>query len=135
MELLEFYPTPDTLLEKILAGVKWNRITTVLEPSAGKGNIVTFVENKARNSSPANNVLSIDCIEKDETLQNTLKGSGMRLVHDDFLTYYTRKSYDMIIMNPPFSEGDKHLSKALTMQEATGGDVICILNAARTKIE
>ena len=31
-------------------------------------------------------------------------------------------------MNPPFSNGDKHLLKALKMQEK-GGAIICLLNA------
>ena len=129
MELLEFYPTPDSLLEKVLDGVDFRKIGTVLEPSAGKGNIVSYVLKKAEGGPYYNRHLAVDCIEKDETLQKTLTGSDCRLVHDDFLTYQTFKTYDMIIMNPPFSEGDKHLSKAMDMQEKTGGDVICILNA------
>ena len=31
-------------------------------------------------------------------------------------------------MNPPFAQGEKHLLKALEMQER-GGAIICILNA------
>ena len=31
-------------------------------------------------------------------------------------------------MNPPFSNGDKHLLKALQMQEK-GGNIVCLLNA------
>ncbi|OUN71064.1 hypothetical protein B5G11_04825 [Drancourtella sp. An57] len=32
----KFYPTPKTLLDKIFSGVKWSKIRTVLEPSAGE---------------------------------------------------------------------------------------------------
>ncbi len=32
------------------------------------------------------------------------------------------------VMNPPFSEGDKHLAKALDLQQH-GGMVVCLLNA------
>ena len=42
MELLEFYPTPVTLLDKVLDGVDYRYIGTVLEPSAGKGDIVKY---------------------------------------------------------------------------------------------
>ena len=35
-----FYPTPDDLAAKLLEGIDWKRIETVLEPSAGKGNLV-----------------------------------------------------------------------------------------------
>ena len=31
----EFYPTPQTLLKEIFAGMEWKDIHTVLEPSAG----------------------------------------------------------------------------------------------------
>ena len=129
MELLEFYPTPKTLLEKILDSLDLKMVSNILEPSAGKGDIVSFIQEKAGNYPHYNERISIDCIEKDHTLQSTLRGNGMRLVHDDFLTFRSAKSYDLIIMNPPFSEGDKHLLKAIDMQERSGGDVICILNA------
>ena len=39
----DYYPTPESLLEKITAGIDWIIVTSVLEPSAGKGNIAEFV--------------------------------------------------------------------------------------------
>ena len=45
------------------------------------------------------------------------------------------KEYDLIIMNPPFSNGCKHLLKALEMQQRNGGAVICLLNAETLKNE
>lgn len=131
--LLEFYPTPDKLLDKILTGVEWLCINTVLEPSAGKGDIVKYIQQKAKRKYYNDNPLNVDCIEKSPTLQKILIGSDYRLVHDDFLTYKTYKNYDLIIMNPPFSDGDKHLMKAMDMQEESGGDIVCILNAETIK--
>lgn len=128
----EFYPTPRTLLEKICEGVDWKHIQTVLEPSAGKGDIVDFVTEAADRYPHYNRYLDIDCIEKDSTLQNTLRGKELRVVHDDFLTYKTYKKYDLIIMNPPFSQGSAHLLKALDMQK-DGGSILCILNAETIK--
>lgn len=43
------------------------------------------------------------------------------------------KEYDLIVMNPPFSNGCKHLLKALEMQKRNGGAVICLLNAETLK--
>ena len=126
----EFYPTPRELLEEITRDVHWGRITSMLEPSAGKGDIVEFVREKRGNVSSRE--LDIDCIEIDPDLQNTLKGKEIRLVHDDFLTYHTFKHYDLIFMNPPFSNGAAHLLKALDMQK-NGGEIICILNAETLK--
>lgn len=61
--------------------------------------------------------LCIDCVEINKDLRNCLKGAGYRVVGDDFLTYSTMKQYDLIVMNPPFSNGDAHLLKALKMQQ------------------
>lgn len=127
----EFYPTPKALLEKIFTGMEWKDIHTVLEPSAGKGDIVQYLMehgNISANGYRYSRELDIDCIEKDSNLQKILVGHGYRVVHDDFLTFRTFKEYDLIVMNPPFSNGDKHLLKALDMQK-DGGGIICILNA------
>lgn len=62
------------------------------------------------------------------TWRALLKGNEIRVVHDNFLTMHTSKHYDLIVMNPPFNEGDKHLLKALEMQQ-NGGQVVCLLNA------
>lgn len=54
---------------------------------------------------------------------------NIRIVADDFLRFNTYKHYDYIIMNPPFSEGEMHLLKAMLMQAQNGGGIRCILNA------
>ena len=72
-------------------------------------------------------------IEIDQNLQHILKGKNFRVVHNDFLTYDTMKEYDLIIMNPPFSNGCKHLLKALEMQKRNGGAIVCLLNAETLK--
>jgi len=36
------------------------------------------------------------------------------------------KEYSLIILNPPFSNGCKHLLKALEMQQRNGGAVVCL---------
>lgn len=123
----EFYPTPERLLDKATLGIDWKQLQTILEPSAGKGNIVDYVKERYRIST-WNRDLDVDCIEIDADLRNTLKGKELRVVHDDFLTFQTFKKYDLIIMNPPFSNGAAHLLKALDIQK-DGGGIICILNA------
>jgi len=44
----QFYPTPKSLLDKITASLKWSKITSVLEPSAGKGDIADYVKDLIR---------------------------------------------------------------------------------------
>ena len=150
----EFYPTPESLVKKMLEGVDWDYIHTILEPSAGKGDILREIA-REENSYRNRHNFDVDCIEIDPNLRQILKynfsderqcqfdrwedeeyktffGDGIHIVHDDFLTYNPYKQYDLIIMNPPFSNGDKHLLKALQMQKK-GGNIICLLNAETLK--
>ena len=131
----DFYPTPEHLINKMLSGVNLKMIKTILEPSAGKGNIVDSIKKKEGLFSTYYNKITfdIDCVELDKNLQHILKGKNYRVVHNDFLTYETMKEYDLIIMNPPFSNGAKHLLRALKMQKRNGGAVICLLNAETLK--
>lgn len=130
-----FYPTPKNLIEKMLSGLDFKMIKSILEPSAGKGDIVDELRKKEQLYSSTYNKFSfdIDCIEIDQNLQYILKGKNYRVVHNDFLTYNTMKEYDLIIMNPIFSNGCKHLLKALEMQKRNGGAVVCLLNAETLK--
>lgn len=133
----EFYPTPESLIEKMLDGVNLNAIKSVLEPSAGKGSIVdALVEGKEEYFLEAKlyhkysvDKSNIDTIEIDPDLQSVLKGKGYRVIYDNFLLFHTYKHYDLIIMNPPFSNGEKHLLKALDIQKR-GGAIICVLAAS-----
>ena len=132
----DFYPTPGDLISKMLEGVDWYTVKSVLEPSAGKGDLVEGINKRCEEHTYSRwggkHELDIDCIELQTELQMILKGKGYRVVHDDFLSYHTFKRYDLIISNPPFSQGAKHLLKMLDMQE-DGGGIICLLNAETLK--
>lgn len=126
-----FYPTPAQVAAKMLEGIDWTLIQDVLEPSAGKGDLAEAVISRMAGRSYGGDDRArgrVDCVELDENLRHILKGKGFRVVHDDFLTYQTYKQYDLIVMNPPFFEGDKHLLKALSLIRH-GGQVVCLLNA------
>ena len=132
----DYYPTPKSLIYKMLLGIDFKFIQSVLEPSAGKGDLVETILDKFKYAFGGYNrkeKYDIDCIETDENLQYILKGKGYRVIYNDFLEFQTYKKYDLIIMNPPFSDGDKHLLKALEMQEVSGGRIVCLLNAETLK--
>lgn len=97
----------------------------ILEPSAGKGDIIQYIRT-ARNGRD----VKIDAIENDQRLVGILMGEGIGVVWDDFLTYETYKEYDYIIMNPPFSTGVDHVLKALEMAEnqLSSCEIYAILN-------
>src|SRR5699024_5766280 len=106
----DFYPTPYELFRKLIG----NRLRLIggriLEPSAGKGDMIKYILETNRHAR-------VDAIENDSRLVNTLMGEGYSVVWDDFLTYETYKEYDYIIMNPPFSNGVDHVLKALELAE------------------
>ena len=128
----EFFPTPSALAGKMFGNIKKpEEICTVLEPSAGKGDLAELYikfANKSRRYGSNFDMDSVDMIEHDTNLIALLRGKNYRVIGDDFLTFHSHKRYDLIIMNPPFSNGDEHLLKALEIQ-ADGGQIVCLLNA------
>lgn len=146
----QFYPTPKELADKMVNSIKdWGEINTVLEPSAGTGNILKALAIKEKNTYMR---FDVDCIEIQPELRAILKEKFSRenyyelsseekqqlfeqeptIVGDDFLKFDTFKHYDLIIMNPPFNSGATHLLKALEMQK-NGGTIVCLLNAETIK--
>lgn len=135
-----FYPTPEALANQLLAGIDWLKVSSVLEPSAGKGDLArpiayTLYQRRKgyhpydeHSRSAAIQTADIDCVEIDPFLRTYLDGAGYRVVHDDFLTFETHKRYDLVVMNPPFDHGAEHLLHALELMRH-GGEVRCILNA------
>jgi len=132
----DFYPTPQNLINRMLNDtdfINFREVGSVMEPSAGKGDLVEAIIEKFKsvtyNSySREDKVYNIDCIELEPDLRHILMGKKMRVIHDDFLTYDGYKKYDVIISNPPFSSGVKHLLKMIEMQKR-GGKIICLLNS------
>ncbi len=131
----DFYPTPEWVADKMLDGIDWLMVGSILEPSAGKGDLIEWIKKayeKDNYRRYGSRKLDIDCVEIQPELQHILKGKGYRVVHNDFMNFDTFKRYSLIISNPPFSQGAKHLLKMLDMQER-GGGVICLLNAETLK--
>lgn len=108
----DFYPTPKELFYQLMSG-KRHLDGHILEPSAGKGDLVNYIKGMMGRHEQ----YPIDVIEIDPHLQSMLIGEGYNVVWDDFLTYETYKEYSYIIMNPPFSNGDEHLLKAINLAE------------------
>ena len=83
----EFYPTPDSLIDKMLKNVDWSTIDSVLEPSAGKGNIADQIIKHIGNGyygglyyghrDEEKNKAFIDCIEIQPELQGIFARQGI----------------------------------------------------------
>lgn len=123
----EFFPTPDYVIGKMVEPYDDLKNRHILEPSAGDGAILDFI--KKRLEIYRTNKFNMFCIEKNKDLQFVLQGKGYRLLCEDFLTFNPIHDFDLIVMNPPFSNGDEHLLKAWEIIKKGKGDVVCLLNA------
>lgn len=124
----EFYPTPKNVIKKMLHPyLDDNYMSTmkILEPSAGKGDIVDYIDDKMNGGWSKT---KIKCIESNHDLQTILQNKHyVDLVGDDFLNYHPNEYFDLIVMNPPFSNGEYHLLHAWEIMKS--GDIVCLLNA------
>jgi hypothetical protein len=116
----QFYPTPRKLAllmsERLLEGRKQTQYRPILDPSAGKGDLLDCFH---YTDQPV-------AIEIDPDLQATLKGKKYAILSHNFLTFNELECYPSIIMNPPFSNGIDHLFHAWEVL-SKGGRIICIL--------
>jgi len=130
-----FYPTPKPLIEKLLKPYenedygkhrycgKYKIEGKILDPEAGKGDILDFVSDKLDQRHRD----SYYCIEIEPELQAILRDKDYILIDDDFLQYNEENYFSYIFMNPPFNNGAKHLLKAISIGDDT--EIACILNA------
>jgi hypothetical protein len=69
--------------------------------------------------------------EYDQNLKASLIGKGYKVVQDDFLSYSGALNFDLIVMNPPFDNGEKHLLHAWRIMRT--GEIVCLLNEETLK--
>lgn len=149
---LDFFPTPRPIARRMLEKITNKDAKYFLEPSAGKGDTADVIRNpctyeefcaddpeyeKQRRSSGKgpwrntdnyrNSRIHVDVIENYPDLIQVLKGKQYDVVGFDWLTYDGVSYYDAIVMNPPFSAGDKHLLKAWDF--LYHGEIVCLLNS------
>jgi len=93
----------------------------VLEPSCWKGDILKVIadNNNYRRAK-------LYGIEQEQELAEISK-KYCRIIGDDFLTFDNDIDFDIIIMNPPFENGDEHFLKAWDIMR--NGEIVCLLNA------
>lgn len=129
-----FYPTPAEVAARMLAHLEPKRLRTasILEPSAGKGDLadaalnVMLADSGGYYSRGDKYRDRIHCVEIHPELQAALRGKGYALVGSDFLSFRPDELYDLILMNPPFGEAEKHLLHAWEILEH--GDILCLVN-------
>lgn len=116
----DFYPTPVEVINTMMMGESFVG-KTILEPSAGKGNIVDWLK--------ANGAGSVIACEKDENLKKLLTGK-CDIIAADFLSVTSEQvsHVDYIVMNPPFSDCITHILHAFEIAPA-GCVIIALCNS------
>jgi hypothetical protein len=127
--LLDFYPTPESVVQRMLAS-EWSgsriearricaemdgRPLRLLEPSAGMGGI-------ARELAMLGGELT--CMDVNPVSVATVRASlpAATVIEGDFLGFVPSQRFDVIVMNPPFAGTTwrKHLLHAFSMLDRLG---------------
>lgn len=113
----QFYPTPREVGQQLVDWLDIQQHETVSEPSAGQGGIADLL--------PKDRTL---CVEISPLHCQILRQKGHTVIEADFLSWNPGTRFNVIAMNPPFSElrWQKHLSYAGTLVE-NGGRIGAVL--------
>ena len=118
--LAGFFPTPKGAVTTMLDKADIQPGHRVLEPSAGKGDIMDMIREKHPEAK-------LQGVEFAHSLKDVLDAKDHNVEFGDFLDHAPEKPYDRIVMNPPFEKGQdiEHLKHAVSML-APGGRVVSI---------
>ena len=120
MKIPGYFPTPRTLSERAIDEAGLRPGMTVLEPSAGKGDMADAI----REACPD---CDLSTIEISSSLRPILEQKGHRLVGAD--TFEHHGKYDRVIMNPPFEAGGDvaHVRHCYSLLKP-GGRLVAIMS-------
>lgn len=113
-----FFPTPKPLAKEMVQKADIRQGMTVLEPSAGNGNIADAIREEG--TEP-------DVIEPYSSLRSILQAKKHNLIGSDFLD--EKGGYDRIVMNPPFERRQDvdHVRNAYELLKP-GGRIVAIMS-------
>lgn len=114
----DFYPTPISVIEQMTTGLDLLG-KHVLEPSAGKGDIVDFAINAGA---------KVMACELNKDLARIVSSKCQLLKHDFLQVTAEEVSHiDIILMNPPFSAEENHILHAWSIAPA-GCTIVSLCN-------
>lgn len=115
----DFYATPVDVVENLLKFIDLSNVSTILEPSAGTGNVLI----------PLSGDFNITSCEVREEELNTLEKLSQSVIIDDFMTHDFTGKYDLIIGNPPYSKAIEFVEKSLSLLSENGKLVFLLRTA------
>lgn len=123
-----FFPTPPAVIEIMLQHVCFPEQARVLEPSAGRGDLVTAAQQAG--------AAQVDCFEINANLREYLQANGFNLVGNDFMQAQPRPIYDVVLMNPPFEHRQDvaHVRRAFEWLAPSGQLVAVVSNPSGDRL-
>lgn len=121
-----YFPTPKTIVQQMIDLADIQDGESILEPSAGNGNILDGIKQYSQDYSL--NVI-LEAIEYNYTLSEILEMKQYKVVSNDFTEFRPFNKYDKIIMNPPFEKNQDvdHVLKAYECLK-DGGKLVAIMS-------
>ncbi len=116
-----FFPTPRRIIDRMIEIADIKPGMSVLEPSAGKGDIADAIKEYCPDCK-------LTLVEYSYTLYEILKAKGFNPENDDFMTY-SGGPFDRVIMNPPFEKEQDidHVKHAFDLLKP-GGRLVAIMS-------
>lgn len=118
-----YFPTPEPIVEQLIGLANVKTGMSVLEPSAGQGNIAKEIAK----------ITNVDCVEL--LPENVKKLDELELPGDVFVSNFLNlkpfQVYDRIVMNPPFAKQDdiRHVTHALKFLKPNG-KLVSVMSAS-----
>jgi hypothetical protein len=121
-----FFPTPDEVIDKMIQYSRLENHHTLLEPSAGIGNILDRVKFHGIECR-------IDAVEIRPALEEILRLKGYNSSCEDIMdtTEVTGSKWNRILMNPPFEHGQdiEHVRHCFDTFLADNGILVSVMSA------
>lgn len=121
----QFFATPETLADELVALADIDEQDVILEPSAGQGAIIKAI----RRVFPNRRICAVELMDINRTLLK--KFENIELFDEkDFMNVTESTKFDIIIANPPFSKNQDidHVMKMYSMLNEYGRLVSVVSN-------
>ncbi|MFB5759074.1 N-6 DNA methylase [Paenibacillus medicaginis] len=121
-----YFPTPKTIVQRMIEFADIKDGETILEPSAGNGNILDGIKQYIDDNGLQAELHGIEC---NYSLRHILELKQYKVVGDDFTEFIPFAKYDRVIMNPPFEKNQDtdHVLKAYECLN-DGGKLVAIMS-------